>query len=70
MKKLKVTEGLIKQLEAQVFEVKEKRKKTLKTFLIDDEALALFLEVRKQVGMRIQDAASEAFREWAEKRRR
>jgi hypothetical protein len=69
-KKLMVTPELIKHLEARGYEIKAVRKLTRKTFVIDDDALALFLEVRKQSGLSMQDAASEALKDWAEKRRK
>jgi hypothetical protein len=67
MAKIKAAKSLIKQLETQGYQVKVKKKLAKKTFIIEAEALLLFLKERERLGLKIQDAATQALTEWAEK---
>lgn len=69
MGKLKVTEQLLKQLEAEGYSVKRKADLERKTFLVEKEALKEFLKAREKAGIKIQDAVTEALSDWTKKRR-
>lgn len=69
-KKIHVTPELIKQLEREGFEVKRKVRLVRKTFVVDEDVLADFMEVRGQRNVKIQDAVNEALRYWADRNRK
>ena len=66
---IKVTEHLLRQLEAQGYQVKRKRNLERKTFVVDRDILEAFLKAREKAGVKLQDAVSEALKDWTDKKR-
>lgn len=67
MAKLKVTPGLLRQLEKEGFVIKRKSKLVRRTMVVDEESLTEFMKVRAKLGLKVQDAMSEALSEWTQR---
>lgn len=70
MAKLKVTPELLKKLEKEGFVVKRKVKLVRRTVVIDEAILQDFMKVRAKLGIKVQDAMSEALEEWTSRNRK
>lgn len=65
---MKITKSLLKQLEAQGYEVREKKEWVRKTFVVERSILEQFMKARALSGMKMQDAVTDALAQWAEKK--
>jgi hypothetical protein len=68
-KKTKITPEVLKQLEAEGYKVTKRANWERKTFVVESEVLQAFIDARAKYKVKLQDAATEALRDWTAKKK-